>query len=160
MLYTNGADDIMQISRETLEETETRLRKVIANSNFTLYDGTYVFEEFPLKDFKSKARANALALVRDAEVWSQLVPSDNDSAELFTIFSFYFDGCSDNSGFVGWLASHLKQKLGTGVFVTCGQNSARGGIFDYWGCPAELGLKAVEEVRLLMESRENQSNDV
>lgn len=59
----------------------------------------------------------------------------------------------DNSGFVGWLASHLKQKLGTGVFVTCGQNSNRGGIFDYWGCPAELGPSAIEEVKKLISNK-------
>ena len=33
----------------------------------------------------------------------------------------------------------LKRELGTGVLVVCGQNSARGGIFDYWGVP--LGLR-------------------
>ena len=65
------------------------------------------------------------------------------------IFSFHFDGCTDNSGFVGWLASHLKTKLGTGLFVTCGQNTKRGGIFDYWGCPSELEDKVLQEVRLL-----------
>jgi hypothetical protein len=27
----------------------------------------------------------------------------------------------DNSGFVGWLASHLKAAIGTGVLVVCGK---------------------------------------
>ncbi len=142
---------MVQISHETPKETETRLRRVIAQTQFTIYDGTYAFEEFPLSEFGSRARADALALVRDTEVWSQLVQSNDESQELFTVFSFHFEGCIDNSGFVGWLASHLKQKLGTGVFVTCGQNSKRGGIFDYWGCPSKLGERATEEVRLLMK---------
>ena len=142
---------MVQISHETQEESETRLRSVIAETDLMIYDGTYVFEEFPLADFESRARADALALVRDTDVWSQLVSSDDESKELFSVFSFHFDGCPDNSGFVGWIANHLKQKLGTGVFVICGRNSKRGGIFDYWGCPAELGTKAVEEVRLLMK---------
>ncbi len=43
-----------------------------------------------------------------------------------------------NSGFVGWLACWLKRELGTGVVVVCGQNSRRGGVYDYWGCPAHL----------------------
>jgi hypothetical protein len=140
----------MQISVETVEKTNIRLRNVIANTDFVIYDGTYIFEEFPLHDFKSKVREDALAFVRDKDVWSQLIPSCSTSNELFTLFSFHFDACSDNSGFVGWLATHLKGKLGTGVFVTCGQNSKRGGIFDYWGCPAELGLQAIEEVRILI----------
>lgn len=145
---------MVQISHETSKETDVRLRKVIVDSEVTFYDGSYAFEEFPLVDFASKARSDALALVRDTEVWSQLVPSNDESHELFSVFSFHFEGCPDNSGFVGWLASHLKQKLGTGVFVTCGQNSNKGGIFDYWGCPLELGTKAVEEIRLLMKNGE------
>lgn len=32
--------------------------------------------------------------------------------------------------------------MGTGVFVICGQNAARGGIYDYWGCPVELREQA------------------
>ena len=48
------------------------------------------------------------------------------------------------------LASHLKTKFGTGVFVTCGQNSKDGGIFDYWGCPLELRDQVLTEVRALV----------
>jgi hypothetical protein len=55
----------------------------------------------------------------------------------------------DNSGFVGWLASHLKTAVGTGVFVVCGQNTRRGGIFDYWGVPVEAADAVLAEVRRL-----------
>lgn len=58
--------------------------------------------------------------------------------EPFGLFRFHFPPGVDNSGFVGWLATRLKRELGTGVFVVCGQNSKRGGIFDYWGYPATL----------------------
>ena len=142
---------MVHISHETIEETEARLLKVISEAQFKSYEGSYAFEEFPLTHFSVHARSDALALVRDDEVWSQLVPSKDGSQELFKIFSFHFKECSDNSGFVGWLASHLKKALGTGVFVTCGQNSDQGGIFDYWGCPLELGSKAMEEVRNLIK---------
>ena len=140
---------MVQISHESAEEIDVRLRRVIAEASFKIYEGTFVFEEFSLESFHTNFSENALALVRDNEVWSQLVPSKDSSQELFSIFSFHFDGCTDNSGFVGWLASHLKTKLGTGLFVTCGQNTKRGGIFDYWGCPSELEDKVLEEVRLL-----------
>ena len=109
----------------------------------------YAFDEFPADDFASAAREDALALVRDNEVWSQLVPSSESSGEIFAVFSFHFDDCTDNSGFVGWLATHLKTKLGTGVFVTCGQNANRGGIFDYWGCPMELAEEVIREINEL-----------
>ena len=143
---------MVQISHETPEQTDARLRRVIAQARFEVQGGRYVFEEFPLDAFPVRARGDALALVRDEEVWSQLVKSDDPRAEGFFVFSFHFEGCADNSGFVGWLANHLKRALGTGVFVTCGQNSRRGGIFDYWGCPLALGDQAVEEVRRLMET--------
>jgi hypothetical protein len=146
---------MVHISHETEEQIEARLKKVISESDFKIYEGTYVFEEFPLDEFSKKASSRALALVRDTEVWSQLVPSSNQSLELFTVFSFHFNNCSDNSGFVGWLASCLKRELGTGVFVTCGQNSDRGGIFDYWGCPTELGKQAITVVRKLIQEGRN-----
>lgn len=141
---------MVQISRETPEQTEQRLLKVLAQSDFKIYEGTYSFEEFLLADFAIKVNQEALAIVRDREVWSQLVRSGNSSRELFKVFSFHFDECPDNSGFVGWLASHLKAKLGTGVFVICGQNLNRGGIFDYWGCPIELAQEVVEEIHELI----------
>lgn len=151
---------MVHISHETKEQTEQRLRKVIAQTKFIAYENSYAFEEFPLDLFPSSANPKALALVRDSEVWSQLVPSNNLSRELFLVFSFHFEGCLDNSGFVGWLASHLKQSLGTGVFVTCGHNSNRGGIFDYWGCPLELGKQAIEEIQQLIAQGRSLSGEV
>ncbi len=143
---------MVQISHETPEQTEMRLRKVISETGFKVYEGAYVFEEFPLAEFSDKANQDALCLVRDDQVWSQLVRSDDQSKELFTIFSFHFDGCADNSGFIGWLANYLKSRLGTGLFVTCGQNTNRDGIFDYWGCPLEVGEQAVSLVKELIAS--------
>jgi len=37
----------------------------------------------------------------------------------------------------------LKPAAGFGAMVLCGQNSKRGGIFDYWGAP----IPAAGEVR-------------
>ena len=65
------------------------------------------------------------------------------------MFSFHFPDGLDNSGFVGWLAGALKDRLGTGVFVVCGSDAARGGVYDYWGCPVALLQDAVAVVRSL-----------
>ena len=128
----------MDISVETSEHTEARLLRVLSQAEWHVLQGNYVFTEFPLDQFLQSADPQALALVRDDEVWSQLAPSVDSSLELFTLFRFHFPPGVDNSGFVGWLATHLKRELGTGVFVICGQNTSHGGIFDYWGVPAVL----------------------
>jgi len=139
----------MYISTETQEETETRLRKVIQAADLKIYSGEYYFKEVPIDKFQFVEQA--LAIVRDEEVWSFLTPADNDESENFKLFSFHFKDGLDNSGFVGWLATEIKRELGTGVFVVCGQNTGRGGIFDYWGCPIAIADKVIELVQRLRE---------
>ena len=141
---------MVTISHETESQIEARLRAVICQSRLDVLSGSWAFEEFPRAEFANKENPDALALVRDETVWSQLVPSQSTQAEKFCVFCFHFPKGSDNSGFVGWLASHLKRKFGTGVFVTCGQNTEDGGIFDNWGCPIALENQIVSEVRTLV----------
>ena len=143
---------MVDISHETPERVGERLRRVIKEARLLTYDEPYAFEEFPLVEFTTRASADALALVRDDAVWSQLVPASADAAELFALWRFHFPADADNSGFVGWLANHLKQRFGTGVFVVCGQNSEDGGIFDYWGCPWSLRDEVIAEVSSLSAS--------
>ena len=140
----------MYISKETRNHIKNRLLKVLAHAEFNVYEEPYIFEEFPISDFRLKAKSETLAFVRDNEVWSQLIPSQDSTKELFKVFSFHFKDDLDNSGFVGWLASHLKHKFGTGVFIICGQNSNRGGIFDYWGCPIKIAESVIEEIKSLI----------
>ena len=141
---------MVDISHETVEETDKRLRRVIRAAQLKVYEQPYAFTEFALDKLAVAADPEALALVRDAEIWSQLVPHRTGAAETFTIFRFHFAAGLDNSGFVGWLATHLKRRLGTGVFVVCGQNAARGGIFDYWGCPISLREGVLAEIENLI----------
>ncbi len=77
------------------------------------------------------------------------------------MFCFHFPDGLDNSGFVGWLATHLKETLGTSVFVICGQNSDRGGIFDYWACPLNLGDEVAGMIveKLVTLSASSQDNN-
>ena len=138
----------MYISTETQEQTESRLKKVIQTADLKIYDNEYYFKEVPVDKFQFEEQA--LAIVRDDEVWSFLIPSKNAGSEDFKLFSFHFKDGLDNSGFVGWLASKIKNELGTGVFVVCGQNTDKGGIFDYWGCPIEI---ADEVIRLVQQLR-------
>lgn len=144
----------MHVSHEPPEETERRLLMVLAKAELKVHDGAFVFQEWPLAEATPQVfqTPGALAFVRDEDRWSALVPADGTAGERFGLFSFHFPPGIDNSGFVGWLASRLKARCGTGVFVICGQNTARGGIFDYWGCPIGVFDQVVAELRALEAS--------
>src|SRR5215203_6421889 len=120
----------MYVSQETLPEIDARLRGVIAEAWLVTLEEAFVFDEFSHSDFPARIRPDAIALVRDDEVWSQLVPAREPGdlgRERFTLLCFHFPPGRDNSGFVGWLASIIKERVGTGVFVVCGHNDSRGG---------------------------------
>ncbi|RJL33245.1 DUF6196 family protein [Bailinhaonella thermotolerans] len=138
---------MVSVSVETPEQTGERLRRVIAEAELLVHDGVWGFEESPA-DRPPALTGDELAVVRDDESWSRLVPltREREGVERFGVFSFHFPEGLDNSGFVGWLASELKARLGTGVFVICGSNRGRGGIYDHWGCPIDLFDEAVAVV--------------
>ncbi len=136
---------MVSVSLETPIQTEMRLRRVLRLARLECFDRSYAFLETAAAQ-PLIPHAHALALVRDDAVWSQLVPCDDPDEERFALFRFHFPEHADNSGFVGWLANHLKRKFGTGVFVICGQNRADGGIFDYWGVPVALGAAVRDEL--------------
>ena len=137
---------MVNISHETIEETKTRLLRVTKEATLVVYSDLYAFLEFPLTEFPNAIRSDALAVVRDDQIWCQLVPCDDAAEELFGLFRFHFPADADNSGFVGWLAMRLKRQFGTGVFVTCGQNRKNGGIYDYWGVPSALAHDVTAEI--------------
>jgi hypothetical protein len=139
----------MHVSHETPAQTSARLARVISEATLVVHEGPYAFVESEVKRFPNDLLEQALAFVRDEDVWSALVPSSGPGQEQFVVFSFHFTPGLDNSGFVGWLASHLKAATGTGVLVVCGQNSRRGGIFDYWGAPVSVAGQVIAEVRRL-----------
>jgi hypothetical protein len=144
---------MVNVSLETPEATETRLLRVIREATLVVYPRLYAFLEFPMTEFPNAVRPDALALVRDDQVWCQLVPCDDATEELFGLFRFHFPADADNSGFVGWLATRLKRQFGTGVFVTCGQNSQNGGIYDYWGIPSALAHDVTTEITRMVRGQ-------
>jgi hypothetical protein len=148
----------MDITPETPDQTEARLRRVLAAAHMQVEDEPYVFAQTPVADFPAHWLPHAKAFVRDHEVWSALIPAriapeQSGSLELFRVLSFHFDASIPNSGFVGWLATSLKRALGTGVFVVCGDNPRAGGIFDYWGVPWVLGDQAIAKLHELKGQR-------
>ncbi|GAB2564356.1 hypothetical protein ISP15_14525 [Dyella jejuensis] len=139
----------MYINQEPAHQAHLRLGHVLAESELIVYERPYSFVEVGASRFPEEWVAVALAFVRDEDVWSALVPASSPEQEQFVIFGFHFKPDLDNSGFVGWLASHLKTCLGTGILVVCGQNSRRGGIFDYWGAPWSIGTQVIAEIERL-----------
>lgn len=143
---------MVSISVETPSQTDARLRKVIAASDLVWERGEFSYAEYPAENFPAHEAGVALAFVRDQAKWSVLKPGDAGSGDGLALFSFHFPEGLDNSGFVGWLASIIKAELGSGVIVVCGQNTDRGGIFDYWGVPASLRADAARLLDRLRRS--------
>jgi hypothetical protein len=139
----------VHVSHEAPNETHLRLLLVLAQAEFRVYQGAFAYTEYPATQFPLQQAALALAFVRDEQVWSVLEPATSAALEPLQVFAFHFPPDLDNSGFVGWLASHLKAVLGTGVVVVCGFNGRRGGVFDYWGVPWRVGRDVLREVQRL-----------
>ncbi len=130
----------MHIQTETPAQTDSRLRRVLRDAELHALPDQWHFTEFAHAVFATSLHPNALALIRDGDRWSQLIPADASAAEPLTLWSIHFQAGIDNSGFVGWLATLIKQHTGSGVAVICGQNTERGGIFDYWCAPSLAAL--------------------
>lgn len=127
------APAVVSISDERAVQSERRLRRVLQAAEVVHLDGIWSFRRFA-----GAAPAGAVATVKDPDGWSALVPRPAAGGERFALTRVTFSAAVENSGFVGWLATAVKRRLGSGVFVVCGDNPARGGIFDYWGYPVEI----------------------
>jgi hypothetical protein len=124
---------MVSISHERPVESQRRLRSVLRAAQLVHLPGSWCFQRIG-----SQLPADALATVRDEDGWCALVPATADAAEQFGVTLTTFAPQIDNSGYVGWLATTIKQRLGSGVFVICGDNPRRGGIFDYLGYPLDI----------------------
>lgn len=133
---------MVSISSERRVESERRLRAVFRSAEVVHLDGAWCFRRI-----HAGLPVDAVATVRDADGWCALVPASDDSVERFGVTLTTFAPQIENSGYVGWLATTIKHRLGSGVFVICGDNPSRGGIFDYLGYPLEIA----EAVRTLID---------
>ncbi len=113
--------------------TEQRLLNVLRQSSVTHLPDVWSFVRFD-----GVLPSGTLAAVRDRDGWCALVTAEFPDADRFRLTSIVFPAGVDNSGFVGWLASTIKRSTGSGVFVVCGDNPGRGGIFDYIGYTIEV----------------------
>lgn len=141
----------MDITRESQLQSQERLRSVLHAADVAWLPGHFGFTETANFEDAVLAARKALALVRDENSWCVLAEAEEKSPEKFRVFTCHFAPDIPNSGFVGWLASEIKREVGSGVFVVCGHNRQRGGIFDYWGVPEEVapGVQSlIEKLRI------------
>ncbi|GII80129.1 hypothetical protein Sru01_51110 [Sphaerisporangium rufum] len=124
---------MVSISHERQVESERRLRAVLRAAELAHLPGAWCFQRFD-----GDPPFAALATVTDVDGRCALAPATPDAVERFGVTLTTFAPRIDNSGYVGWLATTIKQRLGSGVFVICGDNPRRGGIFDYLGYPLEV----------------------
>src|SRR5215471_14678383 len=142
---------------ETSEQMDARLLRVIAQAQFDVFPGDYIWR--PMTNDQRPSR-DAIACVRDGEVWHEFVPAPaRTSAERYRVVSFHFTEGTDAAGFVAWLAAHLKRSAGTGSVVICGKDRrdtseifhASQGVFDYWCCSVASGDRFVTVIRGLID---------
>lgn len=134
---------MVTISRESAASTEARLRRVFRMSTLEWLPGLWGYFE----PDESSDNRDWIAVIRDGARLSALRPSDATTSERFGVVRVVLPPGEDDSGFVGWLASRVKGSTGSGLFVICGYNRARGGVFDYYGVPEA----AISSVRILLE---------
>ena len=121
---------MVTVSQEVGAQTEARLRDVFRQSAVEWLPGLWAFVEGE----EAVRHNDSIAEIRDEGRLSALYPSLT-AAERFGVFRVVLPRGADDSGFVGWLASRVKAQTGSGLFVICGQNARRGGIFDFYGVP-------------------------
>src|SRR5919106_2547563 len=121
------------ISHERSVQSERRLLGVTRSADIQHLDGAW-----SPRRVGADTPPDALATIRDSDGWCALVPATPGDPETFGLTLTRFPPAVDNSGFLGWLATTIKCQLGSGVFVVCGDNPDRGGIFDYLGYPIEI----------------------
>lgn len=128
---------MVSISHETPEQTEVRLRSVLASAEFVALPGDWAFHEADLDNPPGLTSA-VLAVVRDDQSWSWLTTAAPHDAEQFALFSFHFPpGLGQQR--VRRVAGHSAEagaRDGRPRGLRPEQPSRRH--LRHWGCPVEL----------------------
>lgn len=74
------------ISHESTGQTQARLQCVLAQAEMLILPDPHAFVEVSASRFPVELVTQAIAFVRDEDVWSALVPSSNPKDERFVVF--------------------------------------------------------------------------
>jgi hypothetical protein len=141
---------------ETADEMNLRLLRLTAASRLTVLPDDYGWVPLAIG---AAPEPQAIACVRDGEVWNQLLPvHSGHSGPRMGVVSFHFADHISGAGFIAWLAAWIKQEVGTGVVVIGGKDShpsdgldrASFGVFDYWCCDAANRTRFLDAINKLI----------
>ena len=145
----------MTMEQESPNSTEVRLLSVVAAATLRILPADFAWLPLALDRAPS---SEAIACVRDGSNWFELTRATiQPRHERYFVVSFHFSESIPANGFVGWLATYLRQTANTGVVVICGKDqrqspgilAAANGVFDYWCCMIDAKprfLSAIEEL--------------
>jgi len=130
---------MINISDETAIATKIRLARLMPSVVVRRLPARFAFSE----DAEPvNWAAGDLAVIRGEDGRSVVRPAADDAPADNTLdaFEIRFSTPSDNSGFIGYLASRLKEMTGAGSVVLCGAEQGR--IFDYYLVPTPVAALA------------------
>ena len=138
---------------ETPSRTEARLRAVLRAAEVDILRALYAWEPLPDGSFPGGIKSEAVALTRDQDGWSQLVPATGTPrTESWALFCFHFGPSARTDGFTDWFAGYLRRRVGSRVMVANGLNGREGGLYGYWGVPARQREQVIRELAILTTS--------
>ncbi len=129
----------MHIQTESPAATDTRLSRVLRDSDVHSLPGEWRFAEFAHADFATSLHPEALALIRDGNRWRQLVPADLATVERLTLLVHPLRARHRHSGFVGWLATLISSTPAAASSSSAARTPSVAARFDYWCAPSPRG---------------------
>ena len=104
----------------------------------------------PVADFPSQVSGEAVALARDEDGWSQLVPAPGArSASGWALIRLSFVAGAAIDGLTDWLAAYLRRRVTPRLMIASGLSQRTGGLYLYWGVPLALGEQVMREIDIL-----------
>jgi hypothetical protein len=132
---------------ETNSKLIERLYYVLKQSEFVEFDELYYFKQF---EETPNLENNALSYIRNGNYWTGLIEAEDDRTENYKIFCFKVNTTSNNSGFLGWMATEIKKKLGISIIVFCSHCPTTDKDILYIGCSSLYGNQVKNFIETLM----------
>ena len=143
-----GRQSVLGPEVETPSRTEARLREALRSAEIVLMESPYAWRL--VANFPSQVSDEAVALARDEDGWSQLVPAPGArSASGWALIRFRFVAGAAIDGFTDWLAAHLRRRVTPRLMIASGLSQRTGGLYLYWGVPLALREQVMREIDIL-----------